>query len=210
VPEDTEWPLLYASARQAPQWHAGASPSPAVAPSSGLGRPWAASLTALLLAALVWYGFSDWSEDRFNASTPAHRDGVVTAEQTAVAAEPQQAGPATGPVAAASSNATAWDAAALDDSPLGPSPYVGIPLKQVEPIYPLAAKNAGVEGLVIVTYTLDAQGKARDLQVAKSVPMLDEAVLSALRQWEYPPVPAGVTPPNYRYNVEFVLDDWRR
>jgi TonB family protein len=177
--------------------------------SSATRKPWAALLGALLLAALTWYAGSDWVRGRFGAPA-ADGTGDVTSDRTGVVAGAHPDGTAMESDRTSSLNAAAWDAGALEDASTGPPAYIGVPLKQVEPVYPQAAKDAGIEGLVIVTYTLDAEGRASDLHVARSVPMLDEAVLSALRKWEYPPVPPGVTPPNYRYNVEFVLDDWRR
>ena len=86
------------------------------------------------------------------------------------------------------------------------APYgAAVVLKQVEPTYPPAAKQAGVEGMVIVTYSLDAHGRPTDLQVTKSIPGLDEAALAALRQWQYTKPPPGSTQ-KYRFNAEFVLD----
>lgn len=79
-------------------------------------------------------------------------------------------------------------------------------LKQVEPTYPAAAKRAGVEGLVIVTYSLDPNGRPTDLKVTKSIPELDDAAVAALRQWQYTPPPVGSTQ-KYRFNAEFVLDE---
>jgi TonB family protein len=79
-------------------------------------------------------------------------------------------------------------------------------LKQVDPKYPPAARRAGIEGLVVVTYALDAGGRPTDLRVTKSVRLLDDAVLDALRQWEYTRPAKGQTPPRYRFNAEFVLD----
>jgi TonB family protein len=85
--------------------------------------------------------------------------------------------------------------------------YQPLVIKQVDPKYPDRARRAGVEGLVIVNYGLDARGRPQDLKVTKSVPMLDEAVLTALRQWEYTPPQMGSTAPIYRYNAQFVLKD---
>jgi TonB family protein len=84
------------------------------------------------------------------------------------------------------------------------------PIKEVDPVYPEAARAAGVEGLVIVTYSVDAHGKPHNLKVTKSIPMLDQAVIAALRQWEYTPPPEGATAEVYRYNAEFDLRGSRR
>jgi TonB family protein len=79
-------------------------------------------------------------------------------------------------------------------------------IKKVEPTYPKAAQDARVEGVVAVTYQLDAGGRPINLRVTQSVPMLDQAVLSALRQWEYTPPRFGAAPRTFHYHVEFVLN----
>jgi protein TonB len=61
-------------------------------------------------------------------------------------------------------------------------------VRDVAPIYPLAAKEAGVQGVVIVEVTISCSGKAIDPKVLRSVPRLDEAALETVRQWEYEPV----------------------
>lgn len=55
------------------------------------------------------------------------------------------------------------------------------------PLYPAAARSAGVRGIVIIEATVDTQGAVVDTRVLRSVPMLDEAALSAVRQWRYEP-----------------------
>jgi protein TonB len=77
-------------------------------------------------------------------------------------------------------------------------------LKRVDPVYPPDARAAGVEGTVVVTFSLDAVGRPRDVQVLESAPMLDEAALSALRQWQFSTPPPGFSQ-MYRFTAEFVL-----
>ena len=74
------------------------------------------------------------------------------------------------------------------------------------PVYPATAKSARVGGVVTIEATIDTDGKVSDARVVKSVPLLDEAALNAVRQWEYrpslvggKPVPVVVT-----VNVNFV------
>jgi len=57
----------------------------------------------------------------------------------------------------------------------------------VAPVYPDLALRAGVEGIVIVEATIDERGRVRDATVLRSVPVLDEAALEAVRQWVYSP-----------------------
>ena len=60
-------------------------------------------------------------------------------------------------------------------------------IKNVTPVYPAAAKSAKVAGVVIIEATIGADGKVIDAKVLRSVPMLDEAALDAVRQWEFKP-----------------------
>jgi TonB family protein len=59
--------------------------------------------------------------------------------------------------------------------------------KNVPPVYPAVAKTARVGGTVIVEATIGPDGKVADARVVKSVPLLDQAALDAVRQWEYAP-----------------------
>jgi protein TonB len=60
-------------------------------------------------------------------------------------------------------------------------------VKDVKPVYPAIARSARVSGVVTIEATIGPDGKVVDAQVVKSVPMLDQAALDAVRQWEYTP-----------------------
>jgi len=60
-------------------------------------------------------------------------------------------------------------------------------VKEVAPVYPAMAKSAQVQGDVVIEATIDEAGKVADARVVKSVPLLDQAALDAVRQWEYRP-----------------------
>ena len=60
-------------------------------------------------------------------------------------------------------------------------------LKQVSPVYPKAALDAGVQGAVVLEATVGEDGKVRNVRVLKSIPLLDQAAIDALKQWEYAP-----------------------
>ena len=62
-----------------------------------------------------------------------------------------------------------------------------IKMNDVKPVYPEIARNAGVTGVVIIEATVGADGKVIDAKVLRSVPLLDQAALDAVRQWEYSP-----------------------
>ena len=60
-------------------------------------------------------------------------------------------------------------------------------IKDATPVYPAAAKSAKIAGVVIIEATIGGDGKVIDAKVLRSVPMLDQAALDAVRQWEYTP-----------------------
>ena len=60
-------------------------------------------------------------------------------------------------------------------------------IKDVKPVYPAIARSARVSGVVTIEATIGPDGKVIDAQVVRSVPMLDQAALDAVRQWEYTP-----------------------
>jgi len=58
-------------------------------------------------------------------------------------------------------------------------------LKDVRPEYPVTARNARVEGTVILEAVIDSRGMVADVRVLKSIPLLDEAAVEAVKQWRY-------------------------
>jgi protein TonB len=60
-------------------------------------------------------------------------------------------------------------------------------IRNVQPVYPAIAQSARVEGVVILEAVIGTDGKVRDVRVLRSIPLLDQAALDAVRQWEYTP-----------------------
>lgn len=60
-------------------------------------------------------------------------------------------------------------------------------IKDVKPVYPALAQSARVYGAVTIEATIGADGKVTDARVVRSIPLLDQAALDAVRQWEYLP-----------------------
>jgi TonB family protein len=58
-------------------------------------------------------------------------------------------------------------------------------IKDVAPVYPAEAIAQGVEGAVIVDLLIDAAGHVSDSHLRRSHPLLDQAALDAVRQWEF-------------------------
>jgi TonB family protein len=63
----------------------------------------------------------------------------------------------------------------------------GTPAKitHVDPVYPEQARQARVQGIVMVQITIGADGRVSNARVIRSIPMLDEAAVNAVRQWVY-------------------------
>ena len=60
-------------------------------------------------------------------------------------------------------------------------------IKDVQPVYPDLARTARVSGAVTIEATIGEDGKVTDARVVRSIPLLDQAALDAVRQWEYLP-----------------------
>ena len=59
--------------------------------------------------------------------------------------------------------------------------------KDVKPVYPPIAQSARVQGVVIMEIIVDADGNVADARVLRSIPLLDEAGLEAVKQWRFTP-----------------------
>ena len=60
-------------------------------------------------------------------------------------------------------------------------------IKDATPVYPAIAKSNRIGGTVQVELTVGPDGKVVGTRVLKSVPVLDQAALDAVKQWEYAP-----------------------
>jgi len=60
-------------------------------------------------------------------------------------------------------------------------------VRDVRPVYPLEAQSARISGVIIIEATIDTDGRVYDAKVLRSIPMLDQAALDAVRQWEFTP-----------------------
>ena len=62
-----------------------------------------------------------------------------------------------------------------------------VKIKDVRPVYPPIAREAGVTGVVIIEVRIGADGSVEEAHVLKSIPLLDQAALDAVKQWEFVP-----------------------
>jgi len=60
-------------------------------------------------------------------------------------------------------------------------------VKDVRPVYPPIAREAGVSGVVIIEVRIGTDGTVEQAHVLKSIPLLDQAALDAVKQWEFVP-----------------------
>ena len=57
----------------------------------------------------------------------------------------------------------------------------------VQPVYPPIAQSARIEGIVIIEATIGEDGQVINARILRSVPLLDQAAIDAVRQWQYTP-----------------------
>ena len=80
-------------------------------------------------------------------------------------------------------------------------------VRRIEPDYPEIARQARVEGVVILEATTDVFGRVTGVRVLRSLPLLDVAAVDAVRQWVYEPmvVNGRPRPVTFTVTVRFVL-----
>ncbi|MDH5706384.1 MAG: TonB family protein [Candidatus Aminicenantes bacterium] len=61
-------------------------------------------------------------------------------------------------------------------------------VKQVDPVYPETARQARVEGIVILEVTTDIYGRVAEVKLLRSIALLDQAAIDAVKQWVYEPM----------------------
>jgi protein TonB len=57
----------------------------------------------------------------------------------------------------------------------------------VRPVYPPIAQSARVQGVVIIEATIGADGRVKDTKVLRSIPLLDQSAVDAVKQWRFTP-----------------------
>ncbi|WP_165311414.1 energy transducer TonB [Vibrio ziniensis] len=85
-----------------------------------------------------------------------------------------------------------------------------MPLHRVEPTYPARALQRGIEGYVVMSFTIDETGQPTDIQVVEAEPkrVFERDAIRALRNWKYQPKlldGKAVTQPGQSVKLEFKL-----
>ncbi len=60
-------------------------------------------------------------------------------------------------------------------------------ITKAQPVYPDLAREAGVDGTVMVQALVGKDGKVKDTRIVKSIAMLDGAAVAAVKQWVFKP-----------------------
>jgi TonB family protein len=82
------------------------------------------------------------------------------------------------------------------------------PPKRVEVAqYPNDAKVAGVQGVVLVEIVVNESGSVADAKVVRSIPLLDDEALRAVRTWRFAPTVVNGQPVPVRMTVAVSFTD---
>jgi periplasmic protein TonB len=87
------------------------------------------------------------------------------------------------------------------DGPVLPPPKAAVPARikqggevtaasiitQTHPVYPSLARQARIQGTVILHAIIDKEGKVAQLEVVSGHPLLVQSALDAVKQWRYKP-----------------------
>ncbi len=86
-----------------------------------------------------------------------------------------------------------------------------VPLVRIEPDYPMRARQRGIEGWVLLEFTITKVGTIKDPKVLSSHPgtIFDRSALNAVRKWKYNPSiknGAAVARSGVRVRLDFEMD----
>ena len=79
----------------------------------------------------------------------------------------------------------------------------------VAPVYPALAQQVRKDGIVILETVIDANGGVESVRVLRSVPLLDQAAVDAVKQWRFTPAMLNgqAVPVVMTVTVNFTLRD---
>jgi protein TonB len=67
------------------------------------------------------------------------------------------------------------------------------PISTVDPVYPPLARQARIQGVVVLQVTVNPQGAVETWRVVTGHPLLVQAAVDAVKQWRYEPQADTVT-----------------
>jgi protein TonB len=77
----------------------------------------------------------------------------------------------------------------------------GMLLKKVQPTYPPLARQARIQGSVVLKAVISKNGKVENLQVVSGHPMLTSSAIEAVKQWQYKPYILNGQPVEVETNI---------
>jgi protein TonB len=148
---------------------------------------------------------------RANVPTPVTTAAPITAAQTI---EPEPASTETTASAIGSPDGVVGGISlgvvggrgVLPDVPIPPPPSPTTPqrvggiikepkkIRHVPPVYPSMAQQAHIEGIVVIEAIIGVDGRVKEARVLRSKPLLEQAALDAVRQWEFTPTTLNGVP----------------
>jgi protein TonB len=63
----------------------------------------------------------------------------------------------------------------------------GLKIRDVKPTYPALARQARIQGTVVLQAVISKEGAIENLKVLSGHPMLVPAAIDAVKQWKYKP-----------------------
>ncbi|MGA2260667.1 MAG: TonB family protein, partial [Acidobacteriota bacterium] len=78
-------------------------------------------------------------------------------------------------------------------------------INRVEPIYPVEARQQGIEGAVMLEVYIGLEGEVLSTRVLKGIPLLDDAAIAAVHQWRYTPCLLNGEPQLYPTTVTLIF-----
>jgi len=123
---------------------------------------------------------------RINDELRAHRQAPAYAIER-LDAPLDSAGPGEMPPAGPAAAEAAPRGAEPDPNTYVASDEPAEPIYTVRGTYPDIARQAGVEGTVVVQAFVGTDGRVRDTRILRSIPMLNGAATDAVMQWRFKP-----------------------
>ncbi|MGA3196040.1 MAG: energy transducer TonB [Terriglobales bacterium] len=77
----------------------------------------------------------------------------------------------------------------------------GLLVKRVTPRYPQDARQAGIQGSVILQAEIDKNGRVQKLALISGHPMLAPAAIKAVKRWKYKPYLLDAQPVNVETQI---------
>jgi peptidyl-prolyl cis-trans isomerase A (cyclophilin A) len=81
----------------------------------------------------------------------------------------------------------------------------GMLVSKTPPVYPIDAKQAGVQGTVVLSAVIGRDGIIRDLQVVSGPDLLQQAALDAVKMWRYRPYLLNGQPVEVRTTINIIF-----